>query len=386
MTDTKSAGCVSVPRADRQHRIADWCAAAFGKDHATNIEQRGLRLAEEAIEAAQAANCDPATLHKLIDYIYAKEPGALAQELGGVGLCVLAMANAAGIDADDAESAECERVLSKPLEFFAARNKVKNDAGFVSGAYRQPLASSPAAPGWEDGPAKRNIDALASLEANWGGYGASKISPEAIATARSLYFVPACNGGIQIETHGVGFDLEFMIEPDGKISGGLFNDHEFPPSPSHERDRALGGQWFELRGHDNLVCCSTLHCCNPASWRFEGGGVGSNYCGNCRAKTLAQSAPAAGEKHSSPRDDLVGKWLSAALDDPLVCTEMKADINAWFNSIPTPQPVIDGGAVERAIAAFTRNPEGTAEMGDEDRGYWTSGMKRAIHAAFKREG
>jgi len=26
----------------------------------------------------------------------------------------------------------------------------------------------------------------------------------------------------------------------------------------------------------------------------------------------------------------IGKWLSAALDDPMVCAEMKADINAWF--------------------------------------------------------
>jgi hypothetical protein len=31
-------------------------------------------------------------------------------------------------------------------------------------------------------------------------------------------------------------------------------------------------------------------------------------------------------------EDALGKWLSAALDDPNVCDEMKADIRAWFDS------------------------------------------------------
>lgn len=30
------------------------------------------------------------------------------------------------------------------------------------------------------------------------------------------------------------------------------------------------------------------------------------------------------------RDDRIGKWLSAALEDPQVCEEMKADIRHWF--------------------------------------------------------
>jgi len=31
----------------------------------------------------------------------------------------------------------------------------------------------------------------------------------------------------------------------------------------------------------------------------------------------------------------IGKWLSAALEDPNVCDEMKADIVAWFTSKET---------------------------------------------------
>lgn len=36
-------------------------------------------------------------------------------------------------------------------------------------------------------------------------------------------------------------------------------------------------------------------------------------------------------------DKTVGPWLSAALEDPAVCADMKADIEAWFMKImPVP--------------------------------------------------
>lgn len=118
-------------RDQRQRQIVEWCIRAFGFDQANSPEQRGLRLAEEAIEAAQAVGCDPATLHKLIDYIYARPPGKIGQEIGGVSVTLLAYAGASGLSADDCEQLEVNRVLAKPLADFTARNKEKNDAGFV---------------------------------------------------------------------------------------------------------------------------------------------------------------------------------------------------------------------------------------------------------------
>ena len=117
-------------RDERQRTVSDWCAKAFGADHAASLPQRGIRHIEEAIEAGQAAGCDPAMIHKLVDYVFSKEPGKLHQEIGGSGLTLLALAQAAGLSADAEEAREVERVLAKPLEHFAARNKVKNDAGF----------------------------------------------------------------------------------------------------------------------------------------------------------------------------------------------------------------------------------------------------------------
>lgn len=114
----------------RQAETHAWCVAAFGDHDARSIAQRGLRLAEEAIETAQACGCDAAMLHRLIDHVYAKPVGELRQELGGLGVTMLALAQAAGISADAVEQAELERVRAKPLSHFAARNAAKKAAGF----------------------------------------------------------------------------------------------------------------------------------------------------------------------------------------------------------------------------------------------------------------
>lgn len=119
-----------IDRDARQKRVADWCAAAFGAGHASSVPQRGIRLAEEAIEAAQAAGCERAMVHRLVDHVFDRPAGELGQELGGVGVTLLALAAAAGLSADDCEQSEIERVLAKPLAHFAARNAAKNAAGF----------------------------------------------------------------------------------------------------------------------------------------------------------------------------------------------------------------------------------------------------------------
>lgn len=117
-------------REKRQYKVALWCIKAFGAEHLMSREQRGLRLAEEAIEAAQAVGCDAGQLHRLIDHIYAKTPGNVEQELGGVGITLLALATACGLDADYAEELELKRIEGLPASYFSERNEAKNKAGF----------------------------------------------------------------------------------------------------------------------------------------------------------------------------------------------------------------------------------------------------------------
>lgn len=125
--------CDNDPFNDRGYRSAliwDWGVKAFGIDHMTSVPQRGLRLAEEAIELAQACDVKPEQLHKLIDYVYSRPVGPIKSEIGGVSVCLLALSMAVGVDADECEVEEINRVLSKPIEHFTKRNKEKNDAGF----------------------------------------------------------------------------------------------------------------------------------------------------------------------------------------------------------------------------------------------------------------
>ncbi|MBD2812294.1 hypothetical protein ID853_15755 [Xenorhabdus sp. Vera] len=39
-------------------------------------------------------------------------------------------------------------------------------------------------------------------------------------------------------------------------------------------------------------------------------------------------------RHFENECERIGKWLSAALDDPNTCAEFKNDIRHWFNSKP----------------------------------------------------
>lgn len=116
-------------RNDRQAAVISWVHAAFGAD---SVAQRALRFLEESIEAYQAAGCDAAVAHCLIDYVFDKPAGVLNQELGGVGVTLLALAATAGLSADEEEQREFARVLSKPLAHFSARNQAKNAAGFIA--------------------------------------------------------------------------------------------------------------------------------------------------------------------------------------------------------------------------------------------------------------
>ncbi len=117
-------------RSVRQAQVYAWCRLAFGEEHANSLHQRGLRLLEEAIEAYQAAGGAADMAHRLVDHVFSNPVGALNQELGGVGVTLLALAAAASLSADEEEDREVDRVLSKPLEHFRKRNEAKNAAGF----------------------------------------------------------------------------------------------------------------------------------------------------------------------------------------------------------------------------------------------------------------
>lgn len=117
-------------RSVRTRSLYAWAISAFGHVEASGVLQRALRFFEEAIELFQACGGDRFAARKMIDYVFDRKAGDAFQELGGVGVTVLLLANALNLSADDCEEAETQRVLSKPIEEFTKRNRLKNDAGF----------------------------------------------------------------------------------------------------------------------------------------------------------------------------------------------------------------------------------------------------------------
>ncbi|MDB4876422.1 MAG: hypothetical protein JWM41_2868 [Gemmatimonadetes bacterium] len=117
-----------TPRDSRQSAAAEWVRTTFG-DSAMRTSERLARFYEEATELAQSLGADAAFLSRIIDVVYSRPPGVASQEAGGVGLTLLALAEAEGFSAEVSEARELERVLSKSRDHFRARQATKADLG-----------------------------------------------------------------------------------------------------------------------------------------------------------------------------------------------------------------------------------------------------------------
>jgi hypothetical protein len=62
---------------------------------------------------------------------------------------------------------------------------------------------------------------LRALPRGWDSYHAAPIQAEAIRTVEAIQVVPVNDGGLQVEIHRAGYDIEIMIAPKGFIAGVL---------------------------------------------------------------------------------------------------------------------------------------------------------------------
>jgi hypothetical protein len=67
--------------------------------------------------------------------------------------------------------------------------------------------------------------ALRSLEPGWDSYRGLPISEKAIDSLAGFSVVPCSAGGIQLEIHQDGYDIEICIDPKGEIESVLIS-HE----------------------------------------------------------------------------------------------------------------------------------------------------------------
>ena len=93
-------------------RVRNWLAEVFGKPALFDVEERGLRFGEEALELIQSLGVTREQALALVKQVFDKEPGEPRQELGGTlvtlaSLCAVTELNAT--DAYETEFARCEQ-------------------------------------------------------------------------------------------------------------------------------------------------------------------------------------------------------------------------------------------------------------------------------------
>lgn len=115
-------------RGRRQSAVMKWAVSAFG-DIAEDPQERINRFIEESIELAQALGVDKDRVCHIVNYVYSRPVGEIFQEVGGASLTLLALCETIGINTDDAEAIELERVLGMDLEKLRAKQNSKAEAG-----------------------------------------------------------------------------------------------------------------------------------------------------------------------------------------------------------------------------------------------------------------
>jgi hypothetical protein len=112
-----------VPEAFQQ-RVRPWLLACFGEMIAGDREERNHRFLEEALELVQSLGCTASEAHQLVGYVYGREVGQPAQEVGGAMVTLAAFCLANSLDMHDAGETELTRIWTK-VEAIRAKQAAK---------------------------------------------------------------------------------------------------------------------------------------------------------------------------------------------------------------------------------------------------------------------
>lgn len=118
----------SVSESKLPRLMLDWAVRAFGAS-ALNRDERAARVAEEAIEIAQAEGVTLETIQRIAARVYERPPGEIGREIGGTAVTLAVLAENLGRNVEQDMLAEWDRVLSKPPEHWAEKHRQKVAAG-----------------------------------------------------------------------------------------------------------------------------------------------------------------------------------------------------------------------------------------------------------------
>lgn len=131
------------PVDDFQYRVKPWLLDCFGEKIASDKQERNHRFLEEALELVQACGATAGEAHQLVDYVYGRDIGDPAQEVGGVMVTLAALCLAHDLDMHEAGETELARIWKK-VEQIRAKQAAKPNMSPLPGAY--PDRASPPAP------------------------------------------------------------------------------------------------------------------------------------------------------------------------------------------------------------------------------------------------
>jgi len=111
--------------------VLQWAVATFGPI-AAQLNERGMRFVEEAVEVAQAAGVNKAQALAIINRVYDRPAGDVRKEIPQAGLTLLCLSQAASVDLEDAVAAEFERIQSIPAVHWKRRHEEKAQQGIIA--------------------------------------------------------------------------------------------------------------------------------------------------------------------------------------------------------------------------------------------------------------
>jgi hypothetical protein len=95
-----------------QSEVEDWFIACFGEEAIADTATRTHRFLEEALELAQATGCSKDEASQLVDYVYSRPRGVVAQEVGGVSTTLAMLCTAFCLSLDYCANDELKQIWS----------------------------------------------------------------------------------------------------------------------------------------------------------------------------------------------------------------------------------------------------------------------------------
>ena len=107
-----------------QQRVRPWMMECFGAEISADRKERNHRFFEESTELVQSTGMTASEAHQLVDYVYGRDIGEPAQEVGGVMVTLAALCLANDLDMHDAAEVELARIWTK-VEAIRAKQAAK---------------------------------------------------------------------------------------------------------------------------------------------------------------------------------------------------------------------------------------------------------------------